>query len=152
MWIAIQKRALPPAGGLHYSATTKEKPLTNRIYKVPSRVLWGLEIYDLIRGLMHTFLLKWSGINIAGFNPDSTPIDQFFMLGTFGRSNFVTGFIYILISRRSPELSPYALGLIPTSYLIGLIGIWSNGIRGTSAHGSAAPMGGFRKSSPPMCN
>jgi hypothetical protein len=84
---------------------------------------------------MHTFLLKWSGINIAGFNPESTPIDQFFMLGTFGISNFLTGFIYILISRRSPELSPYVLGLIPTSYLLGLIGIWSSGVRGTSTYG-----------------
>ena len=115
--------------------STKRKLMANSIYKVPSRVLFGLGIYDLIRGLMHTFLLKWSGINIAGFNPDSTPIDQFFMLGTFGISNFLTGFIYLLISRRSPELSPYVLGLIPTAYLLGLIGIWSSGIRGTSAYG-----------------
>ena len=90
---------------------------------------------SLIRGLEHTFLLKWSGINIAGFNPDSTPTDQFFMLGTFGISNFLTGFIYLLISRRSPELSPYVLGLIPTAYLLGLIGIWSSGIRGKTAYG-----------------
>jgi hypothetical protein len=109
--------------------------MASRIYKVPSRVFLGLGTYDLLRGFMHTFLLKWSGINIAGFNPESTPIDQFFMLGTFGISNFLTGFIYILISRRSPELSPYVLGLIPTSYLLGLIGIWSSGIRGTSTYG-----------------
>jgi hypothetical protein len=56
------------------------------------------------------------------------------MLGTFGISNFLTGFIYLLISRRSPELSPYVLALIPGAYLLGLIGIWSNGIHGTSAY------------------
>jgi hypothetical protein len=105
------------------------------IYKVPSRVLFGLGIYDLIRGFMHTFVLRWSGTNIAGFNAETTPIDQYFMLGTFGISNFLTGFIYLLISRRSPELSPYALALIPGAYLLGLIGIWSNGIHGTSAYG-----------------
>jgi hypothetical protein len=105
------------------------------IYKVPSRVLFGLGIYDIVRGFMHTFVLRWSGTNIAGFNAETTPIDQYFMLGTFGISNFLTGFIYLLISRRSPELSPYALALIPGAYLLGLIGIWSNGIHGTSAYG-----------------
>ena len=67
--------------------------MTSTIYKIPSRVLFGLGIYDLVRGFMHTFLLKWSGINIAGFNPETTAMDQFFMLGTFGISNFLTGFI-----------------------------------------------------------
>ncbi len=53
------------------------------------------------------------------------------MLGTFGISNFLTGSIYLLVSKRAPQLSPYILGLIPSSYLLGLIGIWSNGIYGT---------------------
>lgn len=109
--------------------------MSKEIYKAPSRVLFGLGIYDLIRGFMHTFALKWSGTNIAGFNPETTPIDQFFILGTFGISNFLTGFIYLLISRRSPELSPYVLALIPGAYLLGLIGIWNNGIHGTSTYG-----------------
>jgi hypothetical protein len=89
--------------------------VANTIYKVPSRVLFGLGIYDLARGFMHTFLLKRSGINIAGFKPQSTRIDQFFMLGTFGTSNFLIKFIYLLISRRASELSPYVLALIPTA-------------------------------------
>ena len=108
--------------------------MTKDIYKVPSRVLFGLGIYDLIRGFMHTFLLRWSGTHIAGFNTETTPIDQFFMLGTFGISNFLTGFIYLIISWRSPNLTPYVLALIPISYLLGLIGIWSNGIHGSSAY------------------
>lgn len=107
---------------------------------MPARVLFGLGIYDLIRGFMHTFVLKWSGTNIAGFNPETTPIDQFFMLGTFGISNLLTGFIYLLISRRSPELSPYVLALIPGAYLLGLVGIWSNGIHGSSAYGGQYAM------------
>ena len=131
---------MPAEGALHYSEAPMRKPMTNTIYKVPSRVLFGLGIYDLIRGFMHTFLLRWSGINIAGFNPESTPIDKLFMLGTFGISNFLTGFIYLLISRRSPELSPYVLALIPTSYLLGLIWIWSSVIHGTSAYGGRYPL------------
>jgi hypothetical protein len=102
--------------------------------RLPSRVLFGLGLYDFVRGFMHTFLLRWAGVHIAGFNPETTPVDQFFMLGTFGISNILTGFLYVLISRRAPELSPYVLGLIPASYLLGLIGIWSGGIHGASAY------------------
>ena len=111
------------------------RPKLSSQYQMPSRVVLGLGIYDLIRGFMHTFLLHWSGVHIAGFNSATTPVDQFYMLGTFGISNFLTGFIYILVSRKAPQLSPYILGLIPTSYLLGLLGIWSNGIHGTSAYG-----------------
>lgn len=83
---------------------------------------------------MHIYVLHWSAVNIAGFNVDATPIDQFFMLGTFGISTFLTRSIYLLISKRAPQLSPYILGLIPGSYLLGLTGIWSNGICGTSQY------------------
>ena len=120
-----------------FSVDAKEAELTQAIsrnYAFPARVLLGLGLYDLLRGFMHTYVLRWSAVNIAGFNVDTTPIDQFFMLGTFGISNFLTGFIYLLISKRAPQLSPYILGLIPGSYLIGLIGIWSNGIYGTSQY------------------
>ncbi|MEY3309319.1 MAG: hypothetical protein RLZZ413_3357 [Pseudomonadota bacterium] len=103
-------------------------------YALPSRVLFGLGLYDLLRGFMHTFMLRWSGINFAGFDAETTPVDQFFMLGTFGISNFLTGFLFLLVSRRSPELSPYVLGLIPAAYLLGLVGIWSNDIHGTSTY------------------
>lgn len=68
---------------------------------------------------MHIYVLHWSAVNIAGFNVDATPIDQFFMLGTFGISTFLTRSIYLLISKRAPQLSPYILGLIPGSYLLG---------------------------------
>ncbi len=39
------------------------------IYWLPSVVLVVLGILDLIRGVMHTFLLTWSANNIAGFDP-----------------------------------------------------------------------------------
>ena len=87
----------------------KEAELTQEIlrnYALPARVLLGLGLYDLLRGFMHTYALHWSAVTIAGFNVDTTPVDQFFMLGTFGISNFLTGFIYLLISKRAPQLSP----------------------------------------------
>ena len=78
---------------------------------------------------MHTFLLRWAGVNIAGFDPVTTPSDQFFLLGAFGISNFLTGFLYLLISRKARELSPYVLAIIPATYLLGMIGIGVAGVQ-----------------------
>ena len=103
------------------------------IFRLPATVLFALGILDLIRGIMHTFLLRWAGVNVAGFDPLTTPSDQFFMLGAFGISNFLTGFLYLLISRRALELSPYVLAIIPATYLLGMIGIGIAGVQGQSA-------------------
>jgi len=105
------------------------------IFRLPATVLFALGIVDLIRGVMHTFLLRWSGVHIAGFDPVTTPSDQFFMLGAFGISNLLTGFLFLLISRRARELSPYVLAIIPASYLLGMIGISVAGVSGQSAFG-----------------
>ena len=93
------------------------------VFQLPAKVLFFIGVLDVIRGFMHTFLLRWSAVHIAGFNPLTTPADQFFVLGAFGISNFLTGFLYFLISRRAMHLSPYVLITIPCTYLLGLIGI-----------------------------
>ncbi len=98
------------------------------IYLLPSGVLFILALYDLIRGIMHTFLLSYSASHIAQFDLQIVPMDQVFMLGVFGMSNFLTGFIYLLIVWKVREISPYVLIIIPCSYLVGLIGIRLNGI------------------------
>ncbi len=61
------------------------------IYRVPSIVLSIVGAYDLLRGFMHTFLLKWSAANFAKFDMATVPEDQVFLLGVFGISNFLTG-------------------------------------------------------------
>jgi len=113
------------------------------IFRLPATVLFILGIVDLIRGFMHTFVLRWSGVHIAGFDPVTTPTDQFFMLGAFGISNILTGVLYLLISRRARELSPYVLAIIPASYLIGLIGIRIADVSGQSAFGGKYLMFGY---------
>ena len=55
------------------------------------------------------------------------------MLGAFGISNVLTGFLYLLISRRARELAPYVLAIIPATYLLGMIGISVAGVQGQSA-------------------
>lgn len=97
------------------------------LYKLPANVLFFIGLYDIVRGIAHTFLLPWSAVTFAKLDLAATG-DQIFLLGLFGVSNFLTGFLFLLISRKARELSPYVLGLIPGSYLLGLIGIWSNHI------------------------
>jgi hypothetical protein len=106
---------------------------SNDIYRVPSIVLSIVGAYDLLRGFMHTFLLKWSATNFAKFDMATVPQDQVFLLGVFGISNFLTGAVFLLISRRARHLSPHILIFIPAVYLLGWAGIWSNGIHGQAA-------------------
>ena len=103
------------------------------VFRLPATVLFGLGIVDLFRGFMHTFLLRWAGVHIAGFDPVTTPSDQFFLLGAFGISNLLTGFLYLLISRKARELSPYVLAIIPGTYLLGMIGIGVAGVQAQAA-------------------
>ena len=100
------------------------------IYRIPSVVLFLIGAYDLLRGFMHTFLLKWSAANFAKFDLATVPEDQIFLLGVFGISNFLTGAVFLLISQKARHLSPHALILIPVIYLLGWAGIWSNGVHG----------------------
>lgn len=76
-------------------------PSCDDVSRLPATVLFCLGIVDLVRGVMHTFLLRWSGVNIAGFDPVTTSSDQFLMLGAFGISNFLTGLVFVLISRKA---------------------------------------------------
>jgi hypothetical protein len=103
------------------------------IFWLPSLVLFFVGLLDVLRGFMHTFNLTWSAANFAKFDMATVPQDQVFMLGVFGISNFLTGFIYLLISRKAKTLSPYILILIPLTYLLGLLGIWSGNVHGQAA-------------------
>ncbi|MCX7104076.1 MAG: hypothetical protein NTU70_02180 [Methylococcales bacterium] len=103
------------------------------IFWLPSTVLFFIGGLDVLRGFMHTFLLTWSATNVAKLNMAIESSDQVFLLGVFGISNFLTGFIYFLVSKKARELSPYVLIIIPLTYLLGLIGIWSGNVHGQAA-------------------
>jgi hypothetical protein len=103
----------------------------DRIYTFPSTVLLILGFVNLLRGFLHTFQVNWASTTFAGLNL-STGQNQLFLLGVFGISNFLTGFIYILISRKAKRLSPYILGIILVAYAIGLMGIKSSGVSATA--------------------
>ena len=94
---------------------TKENAL-----KVSKWVLGLAALVDIKRGMAHTFHVRYSAEFLAGIEPIS---DSLVLMGAFGISNFLTGFIYFLVIWKAKELAPFILLLIPISYFIGGIGI-----------------------------
>lgn len=99
----------------------KEKAL-----KIATITLGLIAIMDIFRGYMHTFNIWHASENIAHMTQTA---DTLMLMNTFGISNFLTGFIYILIIVKAKEIAPYILTIIPISYLIGII---SSNITGIS--------------------
>lgn len=94
--------------------------------KIAISVLALIASMDIFRGYMHTFNIWWASENIARM---SQTADTMLLMNTFGISNFLTGFIYILIIAKAKEITPYILTILPLSYLIGII---SSNITGIS--------------------
>ena len=97
-------------------------------YGLPATVLLIVGLIDLLRGFLHTYRVEWAANTFAKLDLSVVRADQLTLLGAFGISNILTGLIYILISRKYKELSPYILAIIPISYLIGFVGLKVSGI------------------------
>ena len=86
-----------------------------------------LGCYDLVRGFMHTILLKYSATNIAVLDlTTSTARDQLQLLGAFGIANLETGIAMILVALFARPIALAMLGAIPVVYLIGYYAIKFN--------------------------
>ena len=81
-------------------------------------------LYDLLRGIMHTFLLDYSAITFARLDL-STPqaSDLLRLLGAFGVSNLITGMMLLIVAFNSRKLSLVFLGGVPFCYGLGHIAI-----------------------------
>lgn len=102
----------------------KENTTIPRFVSVVTIVLGCL---DLIRGFMHTILLEYAALNIAGFDlSTSLAGDLLQQMGAFGISNYLTGVMLILIGWKSRPLALAMLGIIPVAYIIGFFGIRIN--------------------------
>ncbi|MEL6560823.1 MAG: hypothetical protein AAFQ94_21695 [Bacteroidota bacterium] len=88
--------------------------------KISAVVLFLAALMDVGRGVAHTYNVRYSAEYVAGIEPIS---DSLVLMVAFGISNFLTGFIYLLIIWKAKKLIPYILLLIPLSYLIGIIGM-----------------------------
>jgi hypothetical protein len=124
---------------------TKEKTMKENttIPKFVSVVAIALGCLDLVRGFMHTILLEYAATNIAGLDlSTSAAVDLLQLMGTFGISNYLTGFMLILLGLKARSLALTMLGVIPAAYVIGAVGIQYNSApyAATQADWGGAPM------------
>ena len=98
---------------------------SSRPVRVARTVLLVLGVVDLVRGIMHTFVLTWAAENIARIAPHP---DALMLLGVFGNSNLLTGALYLFVAVKAREIAGYILGIIPVAYLVGIEGIRLNGV------------------------
>ena len=89
-------------------------------------VLAALGCIDLLRGFMHTFVVEYSAINIAGLNLKHAAQDQLMLLGVFGISNWLTGVLFLAIAFKARPLVPTVLAIIPLTYLWGILALRMN--------------------------
>ena len=97
----------------------------NKKSNIPAFVsvtVFAVGLYDLLRGIMHTFLLDYSAITFAGLDL-STPqaSDLLRLLGSFGVSNLITGTMLLIAAFNSRKLSLVFLGVVPFCYGLGHI-------------------------------
>lgn len=95
------------------------------------RFVWIILIFlgciDLVRGFMHTVMLEYAAINIAGLDlTTTTATEQLRLLGTFGISNWVTGILFILIGLKAKQISIHVMGIIPLAYGLSMLAIGMN--------------------------
>jgi hypothetical protein len=102
----------------------KEATYIPRFVSIVAIVLGCL---DLVRGFMHTILLEYAALNVAGLDL-STPLagDLLQIMGAFGISNYVTGAALILVGWKARPLALEMLGILPVAYAIGAVGIKAN--------------------------
>jgi hypothetical protein len=93
------------------------------IHTFPSLVLLLIGIFDVIRGFMHTFNIYWAVDFFAKLDLSVAKDAQLLLLAAFGISNYLTGFVFILISQKAKHLSVYMLSSIIAAYALGTIAI-----------------------------
>ncbi|MET1260623.1 hypothetical protein ABV409_14850 [Flagellimonas sp. DF-77] len=94
--------------------------IRKRMLQVCVTLLFIAGVVDFMRGVAHTFRVRYAATHIAKIDPTA---DSLVLMGSFGISNFLTAFIYILIVFRARKLAPYILLLIPLSYALGILGL-----------------------------
>ncbi|HEY4313129.1 MAG TPA: hypothetical protein VGN12_26990 [Pirellulales bacterium] len=83
---------------------------------------------DLVRGVLHTFFVQHSAVDIAGLDLAHSGQDQLLLLGAFGISNFLTGALFLAVAWKARSLVPTVLAIIPSAYLLGFIAFRLNHI------------------------
>jgi hypothetical protein len=111
--------------------------------KIISTVAIALGSLDLIRGFMHTILIRFAATSIAGLDLSTFQAgDLLVLMGSFGISNYISGLALILMGWKSRELAWIMMGVIPAAYLVGGLAIrfYSADLSNTQAAWGGKPM------------
>ena len=78
-------------------------------------------VFNLGRGILHTFLVEYAATNIAGLDLSTARNELLNLMNVYGWSNIIEGILYIVIATKSRNLAPLTLTLaglfIPLSAL-----------------------------------
>ena len=64
---------------------------------------------NLLRGVLHTFLVEYAATNIAGLNLSVSRDELLQLMNSYGWSNIIEGVLYVVIATKSRNLVPLAL-------------------------------------------
>jgi hypothetical protein len=101
---------------------------TNWRQSLPVAVLFILGLFDLFRGVAHTYLIHWANNTFAHLDLSVNGQDQLVLLSAFGISNLLTGTTFILISLKARALASSILLIILLAYLLGWLGMQYAGV------------------------
>ena len=96
--------------------------------RLPVVVLFILGLFDLFRGLAHTYLIHWANDTFAHLDLSVNGADQLVLLSAFGISNFLTGMTFILVSLKARALAGSMILIILLAYLFGWLGMQYAGV------------------------
>jgi hypothetical protein len=96
--------------------------------KLPVVVLFILGLFDLFRGVAHTYLIHWANDTFAHLDLTVNGQDQLVLLSAFGISNFLTGMTFILVSLKARALAASMILIILLAYLFGWLGMQYAGV------------------------
>ena len=96
--------------------------------RISSFFLFALGLVDLVRGAAHTFFIHWANDTFAHLDLSVNGQDQLVLLSAFGISNWLTGFLFILIALKARAMSDAALLLILVAYGLGWLGMQYAGV------------------------
>lgn len=107
--------------------------MNNSIPRFVSVVAVALGLFDLLRGIMHTVLVGFAAVDIAGLDLSGpTGHDQVTLMTAFGASNLITGVALILLGFTNRQGVLVLLATILAAYALAGLGLshWGSELTG----------------------
>lgn len=102
--------------------------LNSPVPRFVSIVAIALGCFDLFRGFMHTIVLEYAALNIAGLDLTlANAFDQLQLMAVFGGSNYITGAALIYLGWHSRKGAHFLLGIVLLAYAVLIVSLRYHG-------------------------